>query len=287
MARMRTRLQVAQAARQSATSTSAGPDCTVRVRRRRSSSSRRSTVRDPTLASVREARETRTRAAVKAIALQGCRDNGRPIYPFRRAALDFDVSYRTLMRRFRGAKDNKAAHQHQQILTPPQERVVVGFVKVLGRRGIPVTRALLRDKVSSIVGHEVSLLWVYRFMVRNPDIQRRWTVEFETHRAKAFNRTIAEGFYDQIQYIQDTYNVPPERIYNMDEKGVQMGIGSRVRGIVDQMQKSPFALSDGNKEMVTMVECVCADGSAIAPMAIFKGARTNPLWGENNPAGAA
>lgn len=68
----------------------------------------------------------------------------------------------------------------------------------------------------------------------------------------------------------------------MDEKGVQMGIGKKVRALVDRTQKSVYSKDDGNKELTTLIECVCTDGTFIAPLAIFKGKQINAAWGKNN-----
>lgn len=35
-----------------------------------------------------------------------------------------------------------------------------------------------------------------------------------------------------------------------------------------------------------MIETVCADGNALLPSVIFKGAQINSEWGRTNPAGA-
>jgi hypothetical protein len=45
-------------------------------------------------------------------------------------------------------------------------------------------------------------------------------------------------------------------------------------------------LADGNRENVTVVECVCANGSAIRPLVIFKGKRLQQSWVDGDPIGA-
>lgn len=72
----------------------------------------------------------------------------------------------------------------------------------------------------------------------------------------------------------------------MDEKGIQLGMGKRVRAFVDRDQTSVTQVEDGDRELVTMIECVCADGTAIRPGAVFKGARRNLEWGRENPCDA-
>lgn len=89
-----------------------------------------------------------------------------------------------------------------------------------------------------------------------------------------------------MEELIDEYKITEENIYNMDEKGIQLGMGKRVRAFVDRDQTSVTQVEDGDRELVTMIECVCADGTAIRPGAVFKGARRNLEWGRENPCDA-
>lgn len=72
----------------------------------------------------------------------------------------------------------------------------------------------------------------------------------------------------------------------MDEKGIQMGVGGRVLALVDRDQKNVHQVEDGNRELVTIIECISADGSAIWPGVVFKGMHRNLEWGRDNPCNA-
>jgi DDE superfamily endonuclease len=63
-------------------------------------------------------------------------------------------------------------------------------------------------------------------------------------------------------------------------------MGKRVRAFVDRDQKTVHQVEDGSRELVTVIECVCADGSAIPPSVVYKGARRDLEWGRNNPCDA-
>ncbi len=63
-------------------------------------------------------------------------------------------------------------------------------------------------------------------------------------------------------------------------------LGYKQRVLVDRNQKNVHTVTDGNKELVTMLETVSANGDSLPPMAIFKGKRNNALWGQNNSIGA-
>ena len=89
-----------------------------------------------------------------------------------------------------------------------------------------------------------------------------------------------------LESLVKEYQITEDNIHNMDEKGVQLRIGGHVCALVDQDQKSVNQVEDGDHELVTIIKCVCADGTVIQPSAVFKGACQNLKWGCNNPCNA-
>jgi hypothetical protein len=53
----------------------------------------------------------------------------------------------------------------------------------------------------------------------------------------------------------------------MDEKGFMLGIFSRA---LFESQKIRAHIQDGNREWITLLACICADGSALNPAIIFQ-----------------
>ena len=86
--------------------------------------------------------------------------------------------------------------------------------------------------------------------------------------------------------VIEEYGILPENLYNMDEKGLQLGIGARATAMIDRDQKTAYSVEDGNRELVTVIETICADGSILHPSVIFQGVRRNSEWGRNNPCNA-
>lgn len=197
-------------------------------------------------------------------------------------AAQLGVSYQTLRRRLAGVKSRSEGQEIRMKLTRAQETILVEWIKSLGHRSVPWTPQIIREKASLIAGVYIGIGWVYRFLPRHPDLKSRITVGLESCRAQALNRTTTSEFFEMLQNTITQYDIKPENLYNMDEKGVQMGLGARARVLVDRNQKTVYMKTDGNRELVTLVECVCADGTALDPLAIFKGKRTNPQWAQGN-----
>ncbi|TFK17280.1 hypothetical protein FA15DRAFT_605398 [Coprinopsis marcescibilis] len=80
--------------------------------------------------------------------------------------------------------------------------------------------------------------------------------------------------------------VTPCNLYNMDEKGVQLGTGGSVVAIVDWDLWTVYNIEDGSHEHVTIVETICTDGTILPPSVIFQGKRMDETWGADNPCNA-
>ena len=171
-------------------------------------------------------------------------------------------------------------------LLPLHRRALVDWVKEMGRRGIPLHASAVAHHASAISGTPVSERWVHRFRSRHPDLKAKWTTGLEKCRAQSLNPAAISGFYDVLESLVEEYQITEENMYNMDEKGVQLGIGGRVHALVDRDQKSVNQVEDGDHELVTIIKCVCADGTVIQPSAVFKGACQNLEWGRDNPCNA-
>ena len=74
----------------------------------------------------------------------------------------------------------------------------------------------------------------------------------------------------------ERYDVQPENTYNMDEKGFAIGLIGRSKRVFSKAsykkKKSVQSLQDGNREWVTLLASICADGSALPPGLILTGA---------------
>jgi hypothetical protein len=69
----------------------------------------------------------------------------------------------------------------------------------------------------------------------------------------------------------------------MDEKGIQLGVGTQVAALVDWDQHVAYQIEDGNCELITIIETVCADRSSIRPSVVVQGNRQDLEWGRVNP----
>ncbi|KIL55149.1 hypothetical protein M378DRAFT_18199 [Amanita muscaria Koide BX008] len=233
--------------------------------------------------------EERIQLAISAINEAGKKANGESLLSVRKAASLYNVPRSTLGDRIKGLPTRAEAHADQRLLSVAEEEIIVEWAKVLGRRGVPMTYSSLTKCASEISGRHIGESWPKRFLARHPELKVKATSSLEKCRAKALNKTAVEGYFDILEEVVHEFDIKLENRWNMDEKGVQLGIGAKVAAIVDRDQATVYSVEDGNRELVTIIEAVCANGNVLAPSVIFQGTRRNPEWGrlENNPDSAS
>jgi hypothetical protein len=232
----------------------------------------------------RASQEATIQRAIVAIKVLGYKRNGKDlVYSLTQAAKDFDVPKTTLTERFNGRSTHAQAAQDQQRLTPAQEKVLVAWIKSCGARGMGLTAQAVMEAGSMISGTELGETWYRLFIARHRlDIRGRWALGLEAPRAQCLNRTTCEEFFLLLEHIVDEYKIAPENTYNMDEKGVMMGLGQKTFVLADRNQASVNVIEDGNRELVTVIECISADGRDLDPTVIFKGVRRDLAWGRHS-----
>ena len=73
----------------------------------------------------------------------------------------------------------------------------------------------------------------------------------------------------------EDHGVTADNIWNIDEKGFLIGIGSKMRRIKSreayEQGRCRQSAQDGNREFITLLACVSALGKTIPPTLLYKG----------------
>jgi hypothetical protein len=92
--------------------------------------------------------------------------------------------------------------------------------------------------------------------------------------AQNFNRSVVKCHFQLLGDFLNTHNIPWENVYNMDKKGIQLGGGRKLNNtkfLYSREQHNCMKLQNLDLELVTMIECVGADGSILKPGFVFCG----------------
>ena len=134
---------------------------------------------------------------------------------------------------------------------------------------------MIRNFASSLAGREVSESWVTRFMNRNSThLISRWQTAMDRDHHKADSEAKYSLYFKLLHDKIKEYNVEPSHIFNMDEKGFMIGVLGRSKRVFDKgiytRKGVTTAVQDGSREWVTVLACICSDGTALSPSLIFQ-----------------
>jgi len=191
------------------------------------------------------------------------------------ASQKYKINYGTLRNRYHKlTKPTKQAHEDQRLMNDEEEEVLVDWIKFLGMVGRPITRTTLRPKCVELCGKMPARSWLWRFLKRHPDLKLKRATGLDPKRAQAFNYTAVNDHFIKLEKVIKENNIPWENIYNMDEKGIQLGGGRKGDGrkyFFSREERGCYTIRSANLELVTVIESCCADGTAFKPGFVFAG----------------
>jgi hypothetical protein len=134
---------------------------------------------------------------------------------------------------------------------------------------------MIRNFASEISGKEVGKHWAERFIKRHGnDLLLAWSSGMDKERHKADSALKYSLYFDLLRRKMEEYGIKPWLIYNMDEKGFLIGVLSKQKRVFARRVYEEGGLwqfvQDGNREWITVLACVCADGSALDPALIYQ-----------------
>ena len=199
-------------------------------------------------------------------------------FSYTKIATKYGVDRSTLSRRHRGVTASRAAAaDDQRKLSPQEEQELVRYIKGLTERHMPPTREMVQNFASTIAKEPVSESWVTRFINRHSiHLISHWTVGMDSNRHKADSEDKYRLYFHLLHNKIDQYQISPCHTYNMDEKGFLIGIIGRSKRIFSrrmwEKKEVRASLQDGNRAWITVLACICADGSALPPSLIYEAA---------------
>jgi hypothetical protein len=198
--------------------------------------------------------------------------------PWSKIAEKHGVVRSTLTRTWRGETRSREEQAiAQQKLTPQQEKELVKYIDELTARHIPPTREMIANFASAVVQEPVSESWVTRFISKySIDLISQYSTGMDADRHNADSYAKYELYFNLLQQKITQYKVDAEHTYNMDEKGFMIGVTSRTKHVFSkrmwEKKEVKASLQDGNRAWVTLIACVCGDGSALPPGLLYESA---------------
>lgn len=203
------------------------------------------------------------------------------------ASRDFAVPYHTLRNRYLGKCENRrAGHKRQMLLNDAQETVLVEWIQFLGATGHPISKQTIRPKVHEMCGTQPLQNWIRLFLRRHPEVKLGRPSGLDPKRARAFNLPVVRDYFTKLGTILEEKGILWENIWNMDEKGIQIGGGrrsNRRKYFFSRQDRQRCKKRSANLELLTVIECISAAGCTAPPGFIFQGSVIDPESFEVDP----
>ncbi|PVH72219.1 hypothetical protein DL98DRAFT_553259 [Cadophora sp. DSE1049] len=174
----------------------------------------------------------------------------------------FKLDRRTLARRYQGQTVSRTEANSDQI-------------NKLTKRNLPLTSQIVKNLAEEICGREVNKNWTANFVRRRGDrLRSAYLCNIDNERAKSeYHPNIVYFFNILIEGIEK-YNITGENIHNWDEKGFLIGLAQSLKRIMTKEDyksgRIKHAIQDGSRSFISLLACICADGTAIPPALIYE-----------------
>jgi hypothetical protein len=190
-------------------------------------------------------------------------------------ARTYGVNASHLSKRYRGVSGSKQAqYNNQRLLNEEQSKTLIKYINRLTEQGLPPTYTMLANFARDITGKEPGKNWATRWLKSHSDeLISRYSMGLDLDRKKADSAWKYTLYFELLGRKIEQYNLTPDQIWNMDEKGFLLGIVTREKRIFSKTKYEDGGykqnLQDGNREWITTIACICANGNALSPSLIY------------------
>jgi len=206
------------------------------------------------------------------------------------AATAYDAPYTTTRRRAHGGPSRSECEPNNRKLSSTEELSLEKWIITLDTRGFPPRVSAVRDMANllltartqsnlSVTPPTVGKNWVQNFINRHDTLQSKFSRKYDYQRAKNEDPAVIQDWFQRVQSTIQEFGILEQDIYNFDETGFQMGVISTAKVVTSaQIRGRPTLTQPGNREWVTVIETIRADGTTIPPMIILAGKVHISIW---------
>jgi hypothetical protein len=205
------------------------------------------------------------------------------------------ISRTSLSRYAQGGRTQAQSNAEKSWFTNEEADVIIEYAIELANQGHGLSLRRLEEHANEILQARlgenfdgVGKNWARRFVEKNSDsLSSYWCHPLEHSRACAGNPHTKEAFFNLLEATirgeDDEEPILDELIWGTDETGIQQGIGTWQCIIGPQGKKVQHQQRSGDRENITIIVTICADGTSLPPAVIFKGESFQTSWRQNNP----
>jgi hypothetical protein len=201
----------------------------------------------------------------------------------RSASRIYGAAETTLRRRRAGIPSRRDCTPNSRKLTDLEERVIIRHILDLDSRGFGPRLGGVEDMANKLLAardsESVGVNWASNFVKRILELKMRFNRRLDYQRAQNEDPDIMKGWFELVRNTIAKYGIHEDDIYNMDEVGFLMGLIATAKVVTaSERRHRPKAIQPGNREWVTVIQGVNAQGWSIPPFVIFSGQYHLSAW---------
>ena len=194
----------------------------------------------------------------------------------------FGLPRSTLQDRLYGHPSLIEAHENLQKLSVEEEKSLKRYVQKLQAWGWPGAPEHIRYMATHLLRQKgdyrhLGVHWGEKFLSRHPELKTKYIPPLDKARASAETVPIIQGWFDLYENQLKEHGIFVDDVWNMDEKGILMGLVQKRRVIIDRRYRAT-QIQPGDREQATIIECVGLTGKSLPPWVIFKAKRQKQAW---------
>ena len=184
--------------------------------------------------------------------------NSKQLRSERHAVAVYNAPKSTIYYRRAGRRPQRDCEPNSKRLTKLEEEVIIQGILDLALRGVPPSKALVRDMADKLLRERnskpVGKNWVDNFVKRTPELKKRWSRPYDRQRAACEDPAVIQPWFKLVQTMKEKYGIIDEDIWNFDESGFLIGkITSQLVVTGSEKPGKAKKLQPGDREWVTMV----------------------------------
>lgn len=205
-------------------------------------------------------------------------------------ALQFGIAETTLRR---AVSKGIGSLGRPTILSDYEERELAGYALNMQQLGFGLTKAAMNTKIMEIVqfnprqytfrGNQPSREWWEGFMSRHRELSFRVPQELTAARAQRANPVIVQDHFRKLGDLVEKHGLSAGTIWNMDETGFSSSGAQKV--IAKRGVRQVHRRAKNGHDHISVCATICANGSFIPPLIIYKGKRVPAGILDGAPAG--
>lgn len=207
----------------------------------------------------------------------------------RGVAREFNLSEATLRRRLSTAATWKKPHNSQSKLSEAEEVAICKYIDRLDYVNLAVKPCHIADAASRIIFERSSIteqqrlqplktLWATRF-IRRHNYHKGRRSALSADRAAAEELERVQEYFQKLKAQVEEGGLQPQDIWNMDETGFRLGVGSNDVIVTKRSRSYKHYISmPENREAATGIEAISAAGAVIPAFLILSGIRHMARW---------